>query len=439
MKPEEFFALAERIESALAGGEILFCGLSGEVSDFCRLSRGRIRQAGGVRTATLSMTLIDGARQAEAVLDLCGDPDRDLALARDLLGRLRERLPYLPEDPYLSFSSEPRQEQRQVGGDLPDPRSVISDLVQGAGGLDLVGIWASGEVSEGLASSIGHRLWHGSRSYNLDWSAYLEADRAVKATIGGLDWDPARLEDRLADMRRGLDIMSRPARTLEPGRYPAYLAPAALGELMDMLAWGGFDLKSHRTRQTPLLKLVRGERAFHPALSIREDNARGLLPGFTGEGFAKPGAVDLIEAGRFGRCLVDARDGKEYGEQVNAAGGWPESLSVAPGEIPEAEVAGRLGTGLFIGHLWYCNWSDPNECRVTGMTRFGTFWAEGGELVAPVSVMRFDDSLYHLLGDRLAGLTRERELMISPGTYDGRNTASQLVPGILVSGIDLAL
>jgi predicted Zn-dependent protease len=112
---------------------------------------------------------------------------------------------------------------------------------------------------------------------------------------------------------------------------------------------------------------------------------------------------------------------------------------VAPGEIGQADVPARLGTGLYIGNLWYCNWSDPNECRVTGMTRFGTFWVEGGELVAPVSVMRFDDSLYHLLGDRLQGLTRERELMISPQTYDGRSTSSQLLPGILVCGIDLAL
>jgi predicted Zn-dependent protease len=73
------------------------------------------------------------------------------------------------------------------------------------------------------------------------------------------------------------------------------------------------------------------------------------------------------------------------------------------------------------------------------MTRFGTFWVEGGEIIEPVKVMRFDDSLYHLLGDRLEHLTRERELILSAQTYDGRSTASVLLPGLLVSGIDLAL
>jgi predicted Zn-dependent protease len=136
---------------------------------------------------------------------------------------------------------------------------------------------------------------------------------------------------------------------------------------------------------------------------------------------------------------VDARGGREYGEVVNAASDAPESLSLEPGDLPMAEMLERLGTGLWIGNLWYCNWSDMNDCRITGMTRFGTFWVEDGEIRGPVAVMRFDDSLYHLLGDRLEGLTRERELLLSAETYDGRSNASALLPGVLVGGIELAL
>ena len=73
------------------------------------------------------------------------------------------------------------------------------------------------------------------------------------------------------------------------------------------------------------------------------------------------------------------------------------------------------------------------------MTRFGTFWVEDGELMAPVNVMRFDDSLYHWLGDRLEGLTKDRELILSAETYGGRSTGSYLLPGLLINGIDLAL
>ena len=261
----------------------------------------------------------------------------------------------------------------------------------------------------------------------------------MKASYSGLRWDAQVLAGKLTAMRDGLAVMRRPARVIPPGRYRAYLAPAAVEELMGMLAWGGFDLKSHRTRQTPLLKLVRGERAFNPGVTIHEEQDRGLTAGFTGDGFLTPDRVTLIDGGRFGHCLVDARDAKEYGVPVNAAGGTPASVGLDPGEIAPTEVLARLDTGLWIGNLWYCNWSDPNDCRVTGMTRFGTWWVEHGEIQAPVQVMRFDDSLYHLLGDRLEGLTAERELLMDCGTYDGRSTDSALLPGILVAGIELAL
>ena len=40
-----------------------------------------------------------------------------------------------------------------------------------------------------------------------------------------------------------------------------------------------------------------------------------------------------------------------------------------------------------------------------GKTRFGCFIVEGGELVAPINTMRFDDSVYSMLGDNPIGLT----------------------------------
>jgi predicted Zn-dependent protease len=439
MSPQAFFDLAERLFAGLTGDEVLFLDQGAERSDFVRLNQGRIRQGGAVASAGLGITLIDGARQAEASCDLTGDPEGDLARARALLARLRERLPHLPEDPYLCVSTEPWEGDTRAGEPPPDPREAVASLLEAAAGLDLVGIWASGETSEGLASSLGHRHWHAAQSFNLDWSCHLAGDKAVKAGYAGLRWEPAVVTERLAAMRRELEVMARPARTLAPGRYRAFLAPAAVEELMGMLAWGGFDLKGQRTRQTPLLELLDGERSFDPRVSLSEEHDRGLRPRFTPEGFAKPPRVDLIASGRLVGSLVTARDGKEYGEAVNAASGSPESVALAAGDIPTAAAAARLGEGLLIGNLWYCNWSDPNACRITGMTRFGTWWVKGGEIAAPVNVMRFDDSLYHLLGDRLEGLTAERELIISPQTYDGRSTDSALLPGILVSGIELAL
>ena len=168
----------------------------------------------------------------------------------------------MPEDPYLDYSTEPTSSERTLGGSLPDAGQAVSELIAGAGDMDLVGIWASGDILSGLASSLGHRHWHRSASFNLDWSCYLEKDKAVKAGYSGFEWDSARLAEKLdggAPGARG----HGPARPHHPpGRYRAYLAPEAVQELTDMLAWGGFDLKSHRTAQTPLMRLVEGERCL---------------------------------------------------------------------------------------------------------------------------------------------------------------------------------
>ena len=73
------------------------------------------------------------------------------------------------------------------------------------------------------------------------------------------------------------------------------------------------------------------------------------------------------------------------------------------------------------------------------MTRFACFWVEGGEIKAPVDVMRFDETLYNILGAKLVGLTRERELMLDNSTYAMRSTGGYNLPGAIVDDFTLTL
>ncbi|MEZ5589950.1 MAG: ChaN family lipoprotein [Gammaproteobacteria bacterium] len=110
----------------------------------------------------------------------------------------------------------------------------------------------------------------------------------------------------------------------------------------------------------------------------------------------------------------------------------PQALSMAGGELASSEVLDCLDTGLYISNLWYCNYSDRNAGRITGMTRFATFWVEHGQLREPVNVMRFDDTIYNLLGQELLALTRERELLLDAGSYEHRSRRSSELPGLVV-------
>jgi len=314
------------------------------------------------------------------------------------------------------------------------------EAIRGAAGdMDLVGIWSSRPLYAGFANSLGQRNWFRTARFALDWSCYHAGDKAVKSSYAGVHWQAGELRQRMDRIREQLGVMTRPPKTIEPGRYRVYLAPSALQEVLGMVAWGGFGLKSHRTAQTPLIRMVREGQRLHPGVSLQESQAAGLAPSFTAEGFLKPKRIRLIERGEYRDCLVSPRSSKEYGLPVNADGETPQSLDMAPGDVPHSEILERLGEGLYINHLWYSSFSDRNDCRITAMTRFACFWVQDGEVIAPVNVMRLDEGIYNMLGGRLMGLTRERELIADTGTYERRSTASVRLPGALIEDFTLTL
>jgi predicted Zn-dependent protease len=225
-----------------------------------------------------------------------------------------------------------------------------------------------------------------------------------------------------------------------PGEYRAYLAPRALEEIVGLLGWGAFSARSRETKQSPLLRMQAGA-TLSPLVGMAENVAEGVSADFQAEGFLKPPRVELIREGRLGDPLVSPRSAKEYGLETNGANGGesPEALDFSPGHLGDKEILETLDRGLYISNLWYLNYSDRPAGRITGMTRFATFWVEGGRIVAAASPLRFDDSLYRLFGENLVALTRERELLLDPSTYGSRSTRSARLPGALVRSMRFTL
>jgi predicted Zn-dependent protease len=438
---EHLDALVGRLTGALRGAEVLTASYRGEASQFVRFNGAKVRQAGSVRQGELTVELVDGRRHASATVAVAGDPSIDQPRLDRALADLRSQVAVVPEDPYLLVAEDQPSTERIGRGALPAPDDAVHAVLAAATGRDLAGVYAAGTTTAGFASSTGQRNWFESATFNLDWSFHLHADKAVKNLYAGTDWDPAAFARKVDWSLRQLEVLARPPMELRPDDYRTYLAPAAVRELVDMLAWGGFGIRDQRTRQTPLLRMHAEGATFAPGVRIVEDTAGGAAPDFQEQGFVKPAEVVLIDRGRPVDLLVSPRSAQEYGVPTNGAAEHeaPESVAMAPGHIPTDAVLDTLGTGLHVGNLWYLNFSDRAACRTTGMTRFATFWVEGGEVVAPVNVLRFDDTAFHLLGDHLVGLTDETELLLDPSTYGHRSTASARLPGALVEAMRFTL
>jgi predicted Zn-dependent protease len=434
-----FNNLADALIGEGGSDEMLLLNLAGEDSDFVRFNRSAIRQAGSVQQNSLTVELIAGQRHASETFTLTGEAELDLARARQAIEALREQLPQLAEDPYLLVNTDPTSTEQVGPNDLPETDDAIAAVLEAGQGRDLVGLLAGGCIRAGFANSLGQRNWFASHSFSLDWSFYAHDDKAVKAQYAGFAWSDEEFAQRVASALEQLDLLGKEPITIDPGEYRTYLAPPALAEFLEMVSYTGFALKAHRTRNTCLLKMIEAGLTLDDRVTLAEHTAAGIGPNFSRVGYVLPDRVGLIEQGKLAQPLVSPRSGKEYDRPVNAGSEVPEALDLAPGEFDAETIPQQLSEGVLANQLWYLNYSDLAGGRITGMTRFGTFWVEGGNIVAPLNVMRFDETVFRALGENLLGLTRQREFLPDTSTYEQRSTASARLPGALIDRFQFTL
>lgn len=447
----DFRALFDSIASALArearSGEAAFAYLRAERSDFVRVNRARVRQAGSVERAVLALRLFRGGRQAQMRCTLAS-PRGVGAQVREALDALRSASEALPADPFASFDPGPGVSEHiaQAHAAAPEahaaaPEEVVGAIVDAGAGVDLVGLYAGGDVVRGLASNLGHRHYHEAASASFDFSIHFAGGQATKHAWSASRWNAGGLRAAIEAAAVQARILERPARRLEPGAWRALLGPAAVADLVSLLGWGGFSERASRSGQSPLARAQRGDARFDPSFEIVDDLDALGVPRFQPEGFLRAARSTLVEAGRPAQRLVSPRSAVEFDVAGNGAHDdeRPRAACVRAGRLEGASLHEALGTGIAIPNLWYLNYSDRQACRVTGMTRFATLWVENGVPVAPVAPMRFDDSLYRVFGAGLLGLGAQVDTIPETETWDGREPGGVRAPAALVEALRLTL
>ncbi|MBL8967178.1 MAG: hypothetical protein JNG85_09215 [Spirochaetaceae bacterium] len=436
-----FDRAAGALLGALKAGEELSLEFAGESSLFMRFNQARVRQIGAVEDAMVDFKFCRDGRTSRRILTLTGEAGRDAELAARALEAARAEAALLPVDPYQVLPAAGGSSSETFPGKLPDPDAAPKEVLGPAAGMDFVGIHAQGAVARGAANSKGARHWFAAENFSTDWSAWLPSGKAVKSCYAGREWDSGEHARRLQAARPLLEGVAKPDKVLEPGSYRAYVSPGALEELMVFFSWRGLSEREFREGESSFMALREGRKSLSPKFALTQDFTLGVEPRFNELGEVAPERLVLIDGGRLASSLVSARTALQYGVASNAA---PEheglrSPAVAPGGLAEADALKALGTGLYVSNFHYANWSDFENARVTGMTRFACFWVEGGKIVSPIKDMRFDESLYDLFGANLEDLTRERSLIPAVGSYGMRDIGGMLLPGLLVNGLRFTL
>lgn len=267
--------------------------------------------------------------------------------------------------------------------------------------LTAAGIFATTSVTQALLNSRGLYAAH----------RETKAEFSVTYLNGGSGWAKGNFTgvgqlntEELAARACQKALANRNPQEIAPGRYTVILEPAAVLDLVgflfyDFAATAAQDKRSCFTDQL-------GKKVFGDNISITDDVYHPLQAGapWDGEGIPRR-AVPLVENGVL-KNLVYARGTarkmktEPTGHGLLLPNEWgeaPVNLVFAGGPSSLEEMIRTTERGVLVTRLWYIREVDPYEKILTGMTRDGTFYVEGGTIKHALRNLRFNQSLKEML------------------------------------------
>ena len=436
-----FNSISDSLFKELKSGEDVILSFSGENSQFIRFNNGSVRQTGMVDDADVELKFISNNRICGGGFTISGDMEIDLARGKHEIERMRHETNELPEDPFLVLPKNLGSSNVIKEANGLKFEDSIDAILPAMSGTDFVGILANGKMFRGNANSKGQNHWFETDTYSLDYSLVTSAHQMVKGSFSGSDWNQEEYESYVKRSKEKLSLMERKPIKIKTGDYRTWFESAAVSDFLGMFSWNGISEASLRQGCSGFGKMRHNDTRLSPKFSVIEDFSPGYCPKFNSDGEVAPDKLALIEAGQLKNTLISSRSAKEYGLESNYAenGEFLRSPRMATGNLNQDDVVKKLDKGLFLSNIHYLNWSDNPGGRITGLTRYACFWVEGGEIVAPIETMRFDDSFYRFFGDQLSEV--EDRLYTNPevGTYGGRSLGATACPGILVNSFSLTL
>ncbi len=436
-----FNQTADAILNSLKSGEDAVLSLHGEDSLFVRFNGSKVRQNTSVEQTTMGLQLQSEGRTTNIAFSLSGQPKEDIKRAHQWLAEARKECSQLPTDPFQVTMVNNGQSETEFKAQLLPSTEVMDAIINPAKDCDLAGIYCAGPVISANKNSKGQNHWFSTESFYMDYSLY-NGEKAAKSVYAGSQWNQDAFVQNLSQSKNQLSLMNRPKKSVPRGEYRTYLAPGAVSEILSHFGWGALGYGDYRRGNNAFRKLADGEKSFSPLFNLKENYKLGLTPRFNSQGELAPEQSDLIKDGKLVSFLISSRSAKEFKVQGNNANESesPRSLELLPGLLDRENVLKELGTGLYLSNLHYINWSDRQNARITGMTRYACFWVENGEIVAPIADLRFDESIFNCFGpENLVALTDFQEIEPNTSTYEARSMGGKKNPGALINNFKFTL
>ncbi len=433
------FSQADELEVLITGGN----------SALTRFANNTIHQNVAEENYVASVRAVMDGRTGRATTNKVDrDSLRRVVEAAEAITRVQQPDPDLLPVTFPFYGEQPRVQRyfEETASLTPELRAAaVEQIVEIAkkNHLTTAGIFSSSQSAEAILNSRGLSVYHPQTSSEIsvtmlagDSSGWQKANSPDVLTL-----DPAALAETAA--RKALE--SAGPRELPPGKYTVILEPAAV---LDLVGFMFFDFSGLAVLdQRSFLTNRVGAKLFGENITVHDDVYHPLQSGapFDGEGvrrlrvtLVRNGVVEnLVYARATAEKMKRSEQAQKVGQIQPTGHGFPlpNEIGEAPMNIvfepaPESsrqtveEMIASTERGVLVTRCWYIREVDPYEKILTGMTRDGTFYVEGGKVRHGIRNFRFNESLIHMLSNV--------EAMGTPVRASGEESFDMVVPPMKV-------
>ena len=380
-----------------ARGDATIVAVSSRDGGNTRFARNGVTTAAEVADVGVAVTAIFGTRRGTAETNGTDDD----ALVR-VTRRAEAAARLAPEDPEHVAPLEPAA--------FPEPQAFFEATARfgsaaraEAAAAAITETTRRGAVIAGFLESYAQGLATANSTGLFDYhpQTWLEYTNTVRTPDGkGSGWAGVRLHDAAAldagaraRVAAEKAVASATTRPLDPGDYPVILEPAAVAVMAGALV-GQMDARRAMEGRSYLAApdggTKRGERLVSERVTIETDPMDPVVPGrpWASEQLPARRTVwyrqGVAETLRFDRFWAREHDTEPVPASTN--------LVMAGEERSLEELIRTTDRGVLVTRLWYIRSLNPQDLTLTGLTRDGTFWIEGGRIAHAVNNFRWNES-----------------------------------------------
>ena len=279
--------------------------------------------------------------------------------------------------------------------------------------IETIGAWAAAACKEGATAgfdlagllSLGKNFYgYGDSAGGFAFERYHRTDYHVTATGNkGSGWAEDQgvtilQDDVMRATRQAIDkcVLAQDPEVYEPRPCTVILEPQAVGDLLSMAFWYGFDQRSKDEGRSAFSNFAENL----GQLSFYSDPANEVFPtvSFTADGQALQKTL-WIDEGKLQQLLTNRYWARKNSLEIKPS---PNNIILAGDGASLDELIQSTDDGILVTRFWYIRSTDAKTLAFTGMTRDGIYRIEKGEVTRPLVDMRWNESVLRVLNNVVA-------------------------------------